>query len=718
MADGAPRGLRRLARLYGVQTSYRDVFGRWRRATPDALLAVLKALGAPLETFRDVPEAMHERQAAVWKRICEPVAIAWDGRLGALELRLPASQAERRAAFRMELEDGGARRGELDMSAAATTGSAELDGVRFAAKKLDLDTALPLGLHRWTIEIGNTISETWVTSAPGRAYAPPGDERMWGAFLPLYSLHSERSWGLGDFTDLRRIAEWVAGLGGSVVGTLPLFATFLDEPFEPSPYAPVSRCFWNEIYLDATRIPELECSPPARALLASPEFQARRDALRRAMVVDYREAMRLKRQVLEELCRSFFAGSGERQRAFEQYVKDRPALEDYARFRATCEARRAGWPSWPERMQEGRLEAGDFEEHARRYHTYVQWLADEQLREIASAGRTNAAGLTLDLPLGVHPDGYDVWRERAVFARGVSAGAPPDAFFTRGQDWGFPPLHPERIREQGYRTYAACLRQPLRFARILRIDHVMGWHRLFWVPAGFEAADGVYVHYRAEEFHALAALESWRHKALIVGEDLGTVPREVPAAMRRHGLHRMYVAQYAAVPDRRRALGSLPKDAVASLNTHDMPTFAAFWEGRDITDRIGLGLLDEAQARIERSRRTALRHALVAFLERTGELAQRDRAPGEFRRRGPPTAQTVARAILGHLAASRVRAVIATLEDLWSETEPQNVPGTGHERPNWRRKARYPFEAFSRMPVVTEALAEIDQRRKPKTAGR
>lgn len=705
--ERAPRGLHRLARLYGVQTRYRDVFGRPQRAAPEALLAVLKALGAPLETLRDVPAALRAYDEAHWARLCEPVAVAWAGRAPVLELRLPGSSLEGRAAFRLDLETGERRRGEFDPARLATAGAADIEGARYLAKKLELRGDLPFGVHRLSIEVGRATGETWIVSAPPRAPSGDEDARIWGVFLPLYALRS-KGWGLGDFTDLHDLLEWITGLGGSLIGTPPLLAAFLDEPCEPSPYLPASRLFWNEVYLDVTRIPELECSPAARSLVESSGLRADLERLRSSDLVEYREVMRRKRAVLEELARSFFANGGERRRAFEQYARESRALDDYARFRATCEARHAPWPSWPERLRDGHLRTGDYSEDARRYHMYVQWLADEQIREVCGPARAAAAGLYLDLPLGAHPDGYDVWRERAIFARGASAGAPPDTFFTKGQDWGFPPLHPERIREDGYRYYAACLRHSLRFARILRVDHVMGWHRLFWVPRGSDAKDGLYVRYHADEFYAMAALESWRRGALIAGEDLGTVPSYVRSAMRRHGLLRMYVAQYAALADPRRALGSIAHDAVASLNSHDMPTFAAFWEGLDIDDRIALGLLDERGAQVERASREALRRAIIAFLRRAGHLP-----PDEA-----PTAPAVACAALAHLAAGRTRVVIATLEDLWGETRPQNVPGTGHERPNWRRKAQHAFEAFSRMPQVTEALHAIDRNRKQRTARR
>jgi 4-alpha-glucanotransferase len=226
----------------------------------------------------------------------------------------------------------------------------------------------------------------------------------------------------------------------------------------------------------------------------------------------------------------------------------------------------------------------------------------------------------LDLPLGVHPHSYDIWRERGAFVLDASGGAPPDAVFTGGQDWGFPPLHPEAIRQQRYRYYIATLRHQLRHTDLLRIDHVMGLHRLYWIPNGLAPRDGVYVRYPSNELYAILSLESHRHRTPIVGENLGTVPTYVNSTMARHSLHRMYVAQYELVGSVRKTLRAVPRDAVASLNTHDIAPFAAFWEGLDIDDRLDLGLLNPVGARIERKNRRALKNVLESFLQRLGWL--------------------------------------------------------------------------------------------------
>jgi 4-alpha-glucanotransferase len=701
--------LNQLAEIYGVQTSYYDVTGQLTQATPEALVQVLRALGAPMGKVEDAPAALRQRRHDEWSRWLEPVSIAWDGMSTDLVFRLPARQFPSALGCTLELETGERRSWSCPAPALSHVRDAEVDGVNYAVNRLRIPGSLPLGYHRFTLEANGRTANSLLLSAPVRAYEPPGGAESgrsgnpahrgceWGVFLPLYALHSERSWGAGDFSDLEALTDWVAKLGGGMVATLPLLAAFLDEPFEPGPYSPASRLFWNEFYLDVFRIPEFRDCPAAQALLHTPQLEQEVQALRAAPLVDYRRQMALKRRVLEELARTFFAKPTRRMDSLRNFLTTHPHAEDYARFRAVGERRRAPWPAWPAPLRDGVLREGDYEEEAKRYHLYVQWLADEQLQAIAAKARAAGPGFYLDLPLGVNPDSYDVWRERAMFASGMAAGAPPDPFFVGGQNWGFPPLHPERIRQDGYRYVSAYLRHHLRLAGVLRIDHMMGFHRLFWVPHGFGARDGVYVKYPAEELYAVFNLESHRHRSILIGEDLGTVPPEVRPAMARHNIKRMYVMQYELQPQYQNALTPVYPDCIALLNTHDMPPFAAWWQGKDIEERAALGILNPAIAEEERKKRRSMLDALIRTLESQGRL------------RGPVELRTVLQACLTHLCEGSAPLVLANLEDLWLETESQNVPGTWRERPNWQRKARYSLEAMAKMPEVLQQLREIDR---------
>ncbi|MBX9678803.1 MAG: 4-alpha-glucanotransferase [Gemmataceae bacterium] len=681
--------LETLAELYGIQATYQDMSGKPRSSPPESLLRVLQMLGAPVARMDDVNNAIREREVAAWQRGVEPVSIAWDDEAGHIALRLRQGDAERKLAGALLLETGEMRSlvwNLRDLPEVST--SEDMDHVE---KRLPLPAGLPWGCHRLLLELPSRTLTSTVISAPRRAYSPEG-EKTWGAFLPLYALHTERSWGAGDFQDLARFIQQIREAGGGVVATLPLLAAFLDEPYEASPYSPASRLFWNEFYLAIDSLPEFQASQAARSLAASADFVREIANLRALPLVDYRRQMQLKRRVLSEMVRIFFDTPSERRAAFDRYVAANPHAEDYARFRAVGDRLRTPWMHWPTPLRDGTIRSGDYDEGDFRYHAFVQWLAEEQMTALAKQAREAGPGLYLDLPLGVNGAGYDVWRERDAFALDASGGCPPDPVFTRGQDWGFPPLHPERIREQGYRYVRAFLHHQAKHAGIVRIDHMPVFHRLYWVPHGMEAKDGVYVRYRSEELYALFNIESHRHKTRLVGEDLGTVPPEVPEAMARHGVGRMYVIEYGLTADPKAALPPVPEGAVASVNTHDMPPFEAYRRGDDLRLRQELGLLGGANPEREAEQRQAMIDALTRFLAVAGYPVTGD----------DPNA--LLQSCLAFLASSPASVTLLNLEDLWRETKPQNTPSTGPERPNWRMRAKYSLEQMLALPEVLEAF--------------
>jgi 4-alpha-glucanotransferase len=618
--------LTELAKLYGIQTSYIDMKKQRQQADPEALLLVLRAMGAAVKAFGDVPQALKQRKEELKNRRLEPVMVAWDGKL-------------KNRKFEFGYHD------------------AEIDG-----------------------------QETFVISAPTKAYFPGIEGRAWGMFTPVYALHSKRNPLAGDLTDFESFIDWMKGYGGTVAATLPLLATYLDKPFEPSPYSPASRLFWNEFYIDFMRIPEFSRNANAKHLAANMPA--------RTKYVDYKGVMAWKRRVLEELARTFFStATPERLHAFGRFAREHRGVEDYAQFRAVTDLLGKSWNEWPAKMRDGRLDAGDYEEATKHYHLYVQWIVQGQLDTLSTNARENGQMLYLDLPLGLHPDGYDMWWSREFFVRGVTVGAPPDVLFTTGQNWMFPPMNPEAMRLNRYQYYIAYIRNHLRFCRLLRIDHVMGLHRLYWIPNELNSDKGVYVEYPAEELYAILSLESHRHKAGIVGENLGVVPRIVNQSMKRHNIAQIYVVQYEIFGDPKTPrLRPPPKNSVASLNTHDMPPFRAFFDGSDIDDRLDLGFLDAEAARAERRYRGVQRKVLARFL-------------GENKYAG------IFREVNRFLAHSMANIVLVNVEDLWGEVLPQNVPATNKERPNWRRRIRPGIEQLRRLADAGKLLSDVFAKR-------
>lgn len=723
--------LAQLADAYDLETSYVNMLWKTCHSPTESILAVLRLLGAPLDRTDQAADALQERQQTLWQKTLDPIVLAWDGCDGTAVLRLPVCEANRSAHCSLELESGQTIAWDFVPSSVNVSQTAEVAGITYHEHHLALPSGLPLGYHRLCVELGGGRYEATVIASPMQCYRPEnGQARTWGVFLPLYALRTERDCGVGDFTDLGNLLSWTRQQGGSLVGALPLMASFLnpdENVFEPSPYAPASRLFWNEVYLDVEQIAASVKSPAAQAQLTSVEFRRQQAELRELPMVDYQRVMALKRSILDDLAAEFFAGPSCNEAAFRTFVEKNPRVEDYARFRATGQRQCASWWCWPERQREGTIREGDFDEAAFRYHLFVQWQCQEQLATLKD--HDGQGGLYLDLPLGSSSDGYDVWRERDLFVQGAAVGAPPDDFAIRGQNWGFFPLHPERQREQGYRYLREVLGNMMRFAHMIRMDHLPGLHRMFFIPSGASPTEGVFVRYPHEELYAVFCLESHRHRVVLMGEDAGVLPASVPPAMDRHQINHLYIAQFQYRPQSDGSPPVVPENSVASLSTHDLATFAAYWRGLDMDDRRELGLMDAKSCRNNARAREYARIVLPRLLingEKRGivkRIWQRAASelsawlPASWSRRRWSKAQEflILKSLLKALAESQAHAVVVNLEDLWLSPEAQNVPGTWKERPNWQRRAAHTLEELMHMPEVCDTLQEIDCLRKDDT---
>ncbi len=676
MADPS---LQRLARLYGVQAVHRDGFRQDRYPEREALFAVLRNLGADVAKSEDVPREVRRAEIERWERISDPVSVSWLGQGRATEqervslrLRLPIALQAERLDVSIENESGIQRQISAEVRRLPCSRKVSVHGRRYAVVELPIDgPPIGAGYYRYRVRVSGHESGGLLVRAPRSCCDL---KRGWGAFAPLYALHSRNSPGVGTFADLSKLTAWLGSLGGGFVSTLPLLASFLDEPFEPSPYMPVSRCFWNELFVDLPSVPEW-----------SPEFGGIGDAPA-GRHIDYRGLMRGKRAALEEALARL---GGARQETFARFVERHAELRAYAAFRAG--------------LERGLREPPEFtlRDPVCAYHAFAQWIAEEQLNALAERAAEDGHQLCLDLPLGVHPRGFDSHRHSDIFPQGIAAGAPPDRFFSKGQNWGFAPINPRLARQQGHAYFIACIRHHMRLAGVLRVDHLMGLHRLYWIPKGFGGDQGVYVRYPAEELYAILCLESQRSNTAVVGEDLGTVPGYVRQRMADHGLRRMYVSQFEYSGDRNPPYNAPARQSVALVNTHDTAMFASFWTGRDIDDQASLGLLDDDHADDARKRRKRLKRALLSHLRKLRLIGG-----------GQPSADAVLRACLTTLGASQAECVIVTLEDLWGETDPQNTPGTDQERPNWTRRARLSLEQIQADRGVVSALTGIERARR------
>jgi 4-alpha-glucanotransferase len=726
---GTSAALSRLCDELGVKPAY-ESGGTLHRAPESTVVAALQALGAPIRTEEEAPDALRAVQSAKAACVLPPTTVSWMDESPSVVIRLPREATSGPVKLDVVTEDG-ERAGrivtpdELDWSPFGGPG----DRAVFEAA-VSLPADLPAGYHEVSVrsaagERGRTV----VVRTPRTVWRPEEDEGtaghaslQWGTFLPLHALRTGQGWGTGDIADLRALTRWTAETGGALVGTLPLYDTFLgdNDPFDPSPYAPVSRLFWNPLWIAMGEAPGLEGAPAAAALLETTDVLSRARRLRESRTVDYRGVMALKRSVLEAVAEAHRGdGPNGLGRVLTEWVREDPEALAYARFRAHTEATGEPWTGWPAPEASGDAGALAPPDTAVRYHVYAQWAVGQQLRTLAGEAE---APLYLDLPLASHPQGFDHWRDQERFARGFTVGAPPDAFYEGGQDWSFAPVHPERSREDGHAYWAACLRGAMEISGALRLDHVMALHRLYWIPQGSTAAEGVYVRYPAEELWAVLCLESRRARTAVIGEDLGTVPPEVPEAMERHGVAKMWVLPFEVAtdgePDGPKPYRVNPPAAgsMASLDTHDLPPFGAFYTGSDIEARVRMGLTDGATADAERRGREAWRCALVAFLRDSGFLDPEERAVAGRETADPEAASavdaaTALRATLEFLAGSSAGTVLVNLENLWLETHQQNLPGTPATE-NWIQRARLTLEGMTSDERVLDLVRLVDRGRR------
>jgi 4-alpha-glucanotransferase len=683
----------------GIESGYWDVRGDWHGASVDAVLAVLAAMDVPVASLDDAAGPLRRHALDSATSPVPPVVTAVGAAPIGIELCLPEGREPSSVRVELTLEAGGSQTWTLPTTARPVVGAVEGDGRRWVRRRLEIaDDTGPVGYHQLSVEMGDARHRATLLRAPEHVVQPDDAARLWGVFAPLYSLRTET--GLGpDVNDLDALAEWIDGLGGKVVATLPLLAAFHGEPCDPSPYSPVSRQFWNEVYLDIGRLPELALSSAARLRLADPATRAEIDSLAALPRFDTARQARLVTALLDELTTAFFAQPVADRADFDDWVAEHPQVVQYGRFRAVAERQSAGWPDWPEAQREGRLTPADYDRRVAARHVYAQWSMHRQLGDLSGRLASRGQYLYLDLPVGAGSDGFDTWIDRHAYGWGAAVGAPPDGFFAAGQNWGFPPLRPDVSRREGHRHLVDCLRHHMTHAGMLRLDHVMGLHRLFWVPDGMAASDGVYVRSATEEQFAVVAIESQRASCLVIGEDLGTVPEEVRDAMDRHRVLRSYVAEFAMPAGSGRPMGEPDHRMVATIDTHDTPPFATFITGGDLRARHAAGLLDADQAEIELRARQHACDGMAAALELGGYPVRAGDGAG------------LLRGLLEFLADSDAPAMLVSLDDLRGETEPQNVPGTTSDRPNWVLRMPEPLAAMITDPWVTAVFKAVQRRR-------
>ncbi|MCC3268565.1 4-alpha-glucanotransferase [Arthrobacter gengyunqii] len=674
--DGNTELLRGLAEHHHVATTFNGWDGTRREVSNETLSRVLEALGVATATPQAQAESLAEARLQPWRRMLPGSVVVREHRSTAVAVHLPAGM---RADAWIVLEDGGRR--ELDWPALPGE-ELDVDGVLTGRTLVPLPAGLPLGWHRIEVRAGERQGETVLVVTPERLTTTEGLDRRraWGLMAQLYSVRSSRSWGIGDLGDLADLAALSGGShGAGFLLTNPLHAAEPAPPVEPSPYLPTTRRFFNPLYIRVEDIPEygyLHGEDRAKVEAAAHSLAA---ANRSDQKLDRDATYAAKLAALElvfSVPRSFA-----RQQQFDRFCAAEGAgLSDFALWCALSEKLPADDPRWQQItgpdsawVQEHRQEYAGREQ----FHTWLQWICDQQLENAQAAARSAGMeiGIVHDLAVGVHPAGADAWMLRPVLAPGVSVGAPPDMFNQQGQDWSQPPWHPQRLADAGYLPYRDMLRTILRHAGGIRVDHILGLFRLWWIPQGSGPGDGAYVHFDHEALIGILVLEAQRAGAVVIGEDLGVFEPWVQEYLAERGVLGTSILWFEHTPSGPRPPEEYRQGALTSVNTHDLPPTAGYLAGEHVDLRDSLGLLNRPVEE-ERAADAAAQESVLALVR------SRDLLPEGAG--GTDNVQQTVEALHSFILQTPSVLIGVALADAVGERRTQNQPGTGNEYPNWR----------------------------------
>lgn len=736
-----------LADYYGILPGYWDIWGNYHQISLETQIAILAAMGLRVENDAEARiEISRILESLTWKVPCvastdegaslrvtischddlvpsyldwsvaelseeqdnpfssqttDENARHWSGRIHRSEFAISAHHIEANNLWQHLLESGKSR--------------GKLREVSF-----ELPVDLPCGYYRLTLQTSFPVNhnEVFVIVAPRKSFCPHRDGggngfRMGetttdpfgrlpyraGLALQLYAVRSETNWGIGNFRDLRDFMSFASTLGAGFVGLNPLHLLYPENPHHISPYSPSSRRFLNPWYVAVEEVPEFE---EARSQI--PDYLlAQIYRKRNERNIDYAVVVPVIWNVFEALYGVFLkhhAGtSSSRFRDFIQFCIERgKLLEAYGVFEVLRERFKAPWWEWRVKSEEA---ISNVTERAN-FFRYLQFITHEQLTGARNYGHAMdpAVKLYLDLSVSVDAAGFDAWYDRDIYTLGARVGAPPDDFNPRGQEWGIVPMVPQRLKESCYRPFIETLRSSMVYADILRIDHVMGFFRLFWIPQGLEPAHGAYVRYPMQDMARIIALESVRNRCVVIGEDLGTVPDEV-----REEMSRREFLSYRVFYFEKRSDGSFkkpeeyPETAIATVTTHDLPTFRGYWMEKDIDIRASLGMTGKEFENSLREQRARDRRRILEALSQEGFWCPECKAledNNETLVTKEPPSEDLVLAVHSYLLKSRARLVAFQMDDLLGEEYQPNLPGTTTQYPCWRIRWNDTLENISR----------------------
>ena len=669
-------GLVKLALAHRVSTDFTDWRGHTVEVSAETLTAVLEALGVDAGH----PEAaLRAREEQDWRRMLPPCVIAIEGAARVVPVHVPDGHP---AAVSLVLEDGGlVALAQLDRY----VDPREIEGERIGEASFEVPADLPLGYHELIARSGASTARATLIVTPRWLGMPErlGDRRAWGLAAQLYCVRSALSWGVGDLQDLSALAALGGELGAGFVLVNPLHAAEPVPPLEPSPYLPSSRRFFHPLYLRVERVPEFASLTPGERARVDRLGAAVRARAARSDAIERDPAWTAKRAALRILADA--PRSPGRAGEFAAYrAREGAALRAVATWSVLAAEHGADFRTWPEGLRAA--DSPEVAEYAAvhrdeiAFEEWLQWQLDDQLRAAQCSARnaSMAIGVVHDLAVGVHPGGADAWRLRDAFAPAISVGAPPDPFNQQGQDWGQPPWRPDALAELAYAPFRDLIAAVLRHAGGVRVDHIIGLFRLWWIPRGLGAREGAYVYYDHEALIGVLALEARRADALVVGEDLGVVDPNARSFLRERGILGTSILWFEREDGEPLAAERWREWCLATVTTHDLPPTAGYLQGDHVRlqHRLGLlaGSLEQDLAADAAERASWLREVgSRGLLPDVGHPTDTEEDP-----------EATVLALHRYLALTPARLVGVSLTDAVGERRAQNQPGTVDEYPNWR----------------------------------
>ncbi|MBS1113322.1 MAG: malQ [Nitrospirae bacterium] len=714
-----------LSGLCGILPEYWDIFGKLHVASLEAKRAMLKAMKMDVESDDAIAREINDRKSRPWKSFTEPVfVVSVNAQPFKIPLYIPVRTGEEnnlQITCVIEDENGLSNSFQVFGNDINIADERTIDNTRYIKVLISDEAQRNTGYYTADIECRlsgkifpdgtETIrKKTRLIITPDTCYLPPetGKGRTWGISVNLYSVHSISSWGIGDFKDLETIVNMMAGLRADFIGLNPLHAIPNTYPYGLSPYSPVSRLYKNFIYLDMEGIPEIIASDEIREFIKREAFRKKIRKLRKTDRIDYEKAGQLKELILRRAFESFYEihykkKNSKRYREFKHYLSvEGKCVESFATFLAIQDLFKKkknvySWQQWPEAYHDPKGDAVKAfrKEHEKEvlYYIYIQWLINDQLLKISAHCKEAGMkiGLYHDLAVGAIAAGSDAWNYQEIIGD-AHVGAPPDDFNPQGQNWGFPPMIPDDLKETGYELFIETMRKNMKYGGALRIDHALGLYRLFWIPTGMSPEHGAYLLQPAGDLLRIIALESERNRTIVIAEDLGTIDdtfREMLQTFQMLSYRLFYFERNYPDPSFK-SHEQYPSMALCAITTHDLPTIHGYWAGRDIEVKKHLGIYGDEEAWKndvvcrERDKRLII-SALKAHRIIPDDFPE---DPLEI----PHMTHELCTAIYRYLAQSPCRLLLVSLDDILGTPDQQNMPGTVDSHPNWIQKTPYSLE--------------------------